>query len=120
MDIDKKGGLLNIEVVLPRDAWAVDTKLAIPQSAPFKKLRFLDHRINVEGESYHTNESRDLLYICFSPDNHVETYEIADNLMADVNVVSELSGIWILNIQDDYGFKSEMAFRRGDKAARGG
>jgi len=118
MDLDKKGGLLNIEVSVEREMWAIDKKLVPPRDVPLKKLRFLDYRLNIEGESYLTNESRDLLYICFTKDNQVKTYEIAENLLADVNLVSELAGLWILGVVDDYGFKSEMAFRRGNEATR--
>jgi uncharacterized protein YuzE len=116
MDLDKKGGLLNIEVSVEREAWVEETELAPPGDVACKKLRFLDYRLNIEGESYHTNRSRDLLYICFSDDDHVKTYEIAENLLADVNLVNELAGLWILNLVDDFGFRSEMAFRRGNEA----
>ncbi len=116
IDVDKKGNLLNIEVSVSRDQWASDDMLIAPPDVPFKKLRFLDYRLNIEGESYYSNQAKDLLYICFSRENHVKTYEIAENLLADVNVVSELAGLWILNIVEDYGFKSEMAFRRGNRA----
>ena len=118
IDISKSGGLLNIEVSVPKDQWVQDKKLAPPQDAPFRKLRFLDFRLNIKDESYLTNESRDLLYVCFSKDSHIKTYEIAENLLVDVNVVSELAGLWVLNVVDDFGFKSEMAFRRGDQATR--
>lgn len=118
MDLDKKGFLLNIEVMVSKDDWTPDAKLAPPENAPFKKLRFLDYRLTISGESYLTNRSKDMLYIRFSDDDHIKTYEIAENLFADVNVVSELAGLWILGVQDDYGFKSEMAFRRGDKVSQ--
>jgi len=113
IDIDKKGGLLNVEVALERNLWKIDSKLKAPHETPLKKLKFIDTRLNISGESYLTNEAKDLLLIRFADENHVKTYEIAENLLADVNVVSELAGIWIINLQDDYGFKSEMAFRRG-------
>jgi uncharacterized protein YuzE len=116
MDLDKKGGLLNIEVSVEREAWVEETELAPPGDVACKKLRFLDYRLNIEGESYHTNRPRDLLYICFSDDDRVKTYEIAENLLADVNLVNELAGLWILNLVDDFGFRSEMAFRRGNEA----
>jgi hypothetical protein len=118
IDLDKKGELLNIEVSMVRDMWSRERGLAPPQDVPLKKIRFLDYRLNIEGETYHTDESGQLLYICFSEDNHVKTYEIAENLLADVNVVNELAGLWILGVVDDYGFRSEMAFRRGNEATR--
>jgi uncharacterized protein YuzE len=116
IDLDKKGGLLNIEVSVDREAWAAESELVPPDDVAIKKLCFLDYRLNIEGESYHTNQSKDLLYICFSDDDQVKTYEIAENLLADVNLVNELAGLWILNLVDDFGFKSEMAFRKGDEA----
>ena len=116
IDVDKHGNLLNIEASVSKDRWVSDHKLVAPQHVPVKDIRFLDYRLNIAGESYYTNDKKDLLYICFSKENHLNTFEIAENLLADVNVVSELAGLWVLNIVEDYGFKSEMAFRRGDKA----
>lgn len=115
IDLDKKGGFLNVELALERDLWVVDPKLVVPGHAPLMKLRVLDKHLNISGESYLTNEARDALLIRFSDENHVKVYEIAEGLMAEVNLVHELSGLWIVNIQDDYGFKSEMAFRRGGR-----
>ncbi len=116
IDLDRKGGLLNIEVSVEREVWVEERELVPPDNVAYMKLRFLDYRLNIDGESYHTNRSRDLLYICFSDDDHVKTCEIAKNLMADVNLVNELAGLWILDLVDDYGFRSEMAFRRGNEA----
>ncbi|MBU1319113.1 MAG: hypothetical protein KKH67_07945 [candidate division Zixibacteria bacterium] len=113
IDLDKDGGLLNVEVALERNLWKVDLALKVPHEIPIKRLKFSDTRLNISGESYLTNEAKDLLLIRFADENHIKTYEIAENLLADVNVVSELAGIWIINLQDDYGFKSEMEYRRG-------
>ncbi len=44
MDLDKKGFLLNIEVMVSKDEWTPDSKLAPPENVPFKKLRFLAFR----------------------------------------------------------------------------
>ena len=115
IDLDKKGKLLNIEVMEAKDLWIPDNRLQVPDDVPFKVLRFLNYRLNISGELYLTNEARNLLYIRFSENDHVKTYEIAENLMADVNLVNELAGLWILNLVDDYGFKNEMAFRKGKK-----
>jgi len=113
IDLDKKGGLLNVELALERDLWIVDPKLKAPEHVPLMKLRVLDRRLNISGESYFTNEARDALLIRFSDENHIKVYEIAENFFAEVNLVQELAGLWITNIEDDFGFKSEMAYRRG-------
>lgn len=118
IDISKSGGLLNIEVVVPKEKWEEEKNLKPPSDAPLGRIKFLDFRLNINGESYLTNEARDLLYIRFSKENHIETYEIAENLYVDVNVVSELAGLWLLNVVDDYGFKNEMAFRRSKQPSR--
>jgi len=116
MDIDKKGQLLNIEVGLDKVSWVVRDDLTVPTEVPLRKLRFPDYRLDIECEEYFTNDSKDMLYIRFAEDKHVKTYEIAENLFADVNLVSELAGFWLLGVDEDYGFKKEMAFRRGSKA----
>jgi len=116
IDIDKSGNLLNIEVSVDRDHWKVDGDFKLPESAGYRKLKFKDHRLDILGETYHSNEGNSVLHISFTEDNHLKTYEIAENLFADVNVVSELAGLWILHIEDDYGFKKEMAYRKGKKA----
>ena len=113
MDIDKKGFLLNIEISVPKDEWVADDRITPPSAGGLAKLRFLDYRLNISGESYFTNREKNLLYICFAQDKHVKTLEIAENLLADVNVVNELVGLWLLDLDEDFGFKKEMAFRKG-------
>jgi hypothetical protein len=119
IDIDKKGFLLNVEISIPKDKWAIDEAMTLPKKAPPSNIRFLDYRLNIAGESYITNAGKNCLRIRFSADSQVRTYEIAKDLLADVNLVSELAGLWILNISDDYGFKGEMAFRKGAKPDAG-
>ncbi len=113
IDVDKSGNLLNVEVSVDRNRWEVVPDLAPPKSAGFRTLKFKDLRLNVHGETYRTGQARDFLHIRFRDDNHLQTYEVAENLLVDVNVVSELSGIWILHIDEDCGFKKEMAYRKG-------
>ncbi len=115
IDTDKKGFPLNIEVSVPREEWTADPRIVIPSDAEMSKLRFLDYRLDISGESYFTNERKNLLYICFAQDRHIKTCEIANNLFADVNLVNELVGLWLLNLEEDYEFKAEMAFRKGNK-----
>jgi len=113
IDTDKKGFPLNVEVSCPRDDWTADPRIVVPSGTKKSKLHFLDHRLDISGESYFTNEKKNLLYICFAQDRHVKTFEIAENILADVNLVNELVGLWLLNIEEDYEFKAEMAFRKG-------
>ena len=115
IDIDKKGFPLNVEVSLPRGDWTADPRIVVPVGAEMSKLRFLDYRLDISGESYFTNEKKDLLYICFAQEQHVKSFEIAENILADVNLVNELVGLWLLNLEEDYEFKAEMAFRKGAK-----
>jgi len=118
IDLDRRGNVLNIEVNIGKDYWEVDSNIKPPENVPYKKLRFLDHRLDIVGEAYYTDENHSCLYISFTDDNHFKTYEIARNLIVEVNLVNEISGIWLLDIEEDFGFKNEMEYRKSPKARK--
>jgi hypothetical protein len=49
----------------------------------------------------------------FTSENISYFYKIAQNLIFEVNVMDELSAVWVLNLIEDYGFKKEMQYRKG-------
>lgn len=118
IDLDRRGNILNIEVNIGKEFWEIDPSLRPPENCPYQKLRFLDHRLDILGETFYTDESASFLYISFTNDKHFKTCEIARNLLAEVNLVNEIAGLWILDIEDDYGFKNEMAYRKGKATAK--
>ena len=74
--------------------------------------------LEVEPEGFYTNEARDMVCIRFTSENVSYHYRVAQNLLFEVNVMDELSAIWILDLEEDYGFKKEMRYRKGKSVAR--
>jgi hypothetical protein len=117
LDMDRRGRILGIELYLSRDKWVVDPKLAPPEKCQMRQIQILEHRLEVEQEGFYTNEARDIVCIRFTRENLSYYYKIAQNLLFEVNVLDELSAIWVLNLEEDYGFKKEMRYRKGKSVA---
>lgn len=116
IDLDKKGNVLGVELYLERDAWVVVPELLLDNDHEIKRIRILEHRLDVEPVGIYTNEAKDVCCIRFTDEKVSYKYMVAQNLLFEVNVVDELSAVWLLNLEEDFGFKKEMKYRKGKKA----
>lgn len=115
IDLDKKGNILGVELYLERDAWQVVPELVVGDEHEIKRIRILEHRLDLEPAGIYTNDDRDLCCIRFTHEKVSYKYQVAQNLLFEVNVVDELSAVWLLNLEEDFGFKKEMKYRKGGK-----
>lgn len=101
LDVDVKGSILEIEVIMPVGKWQMDHNITIPE---YKKngLVFIEQEENDtldRGEEvYYTNKNKDFLYIQIEKEKPKQSVEIAKNIILDVTDKDKLGGIWILDL----------------------
>jgi len=117
LDLDRRGKILGIEIYVPREEWIVDRELVPPAKCEMRQIQVLEHRVEVEPKGFYTNEAKNLACIRFTSEKISYFYKVAQNLLFEVNVLEELSAVWILNLEEDYGFKKEMKYRKGKSVA---
>jgi len=117
VDLSKKGKVLGIEMYSDRDTWQVDPTLKIPDKVELRDIHIMEHRLEVEPTGFFTNQDRTACCMRFSDEKVSYKYAIAHNLVFEVNVMDELSAIWILDILEDHGFSKEMKYRKGKSVA---
>jgi hypothetical protein len=115
-DLAKNGKLLNIDVWKPRKEWLVEKDLHPPEEFDRENLVFLDARVTVEPAKYHTNPDRDILHIRFTSGKIDRFVSPANSLIFELSAENRLVGLWILGIEDDYGFKKEAVWRASVKS----
>jgi len=113
IDLDKKGKILGMEIFAPKKEWTVKTDLLAPTKFEPKKILIKEHRREFEPLGYFTNDSGNFCCMRFTSENISYFYKVAQNLIFEVNVMDELSAVWVLNLIEDYGFKKEMQYRKG-------
>jgi len=113
VDLDRRGRLLGIEIFLPRKEWIVKSDLMISNDCPPRQISILEHRLEVEPLGIFTTHNRNICRLAFTEEKISYKYRVAQNVIFEVNVLDELSAIWMLNLEDDFGFKKEMDFRKG-------
>jgi len=113
LDLDKKGRLLGIEIYKPRDEWLTDKEMVLPEKIENKQIQIMEHRLEVEPLGFFTNNGKDQVCLRFTKEKVSYMYKVAQNLVFEVNVMEELSAVWILDLVDDFGFKKEMKYRKG-------
>ncbi|MFH2056907.1 MAG: hypothetical protein ABIJ61_13195 [bacterium] len=110
-DLTKAGKLLNIDVWKPRDEWQIEKDLHPPDDFDRENVIFLDERLKVEPATYFTNPERNLLHIRFTKGTVHRFVSPASSLIFELSKENELMGLWITNIEDDFGFKKEAIWR---------
>ena len=117
VDLSKKGKVLGIEMYTDRDGWKVDPTLEIPDKAELREIHIMEHRLEVEPLGFYTNKDRSVCCMRFTDEKVSYKYAVAQNLLFEVNVMDELSAIWVLDILEDFGFKKEMKYRKGQSVS---
>lgn len=115
-DLARGGKLLNIDVWKPKDDWEVEKNLAPPDDFERQNVIFLDFRLKTDPASYYTNPQRNLLHIRFSSGRVSRFVSPANSLIFELSEDNELMGLWITEIEEDYGFRKEAAWRKSIKA----
>lgn len=115
-DLTKGGRLLNIDVWKPREEWTIEKDLHPPEQFDRENLIFLVERLKVDPAKYTTNPDRNVLHIRFTKGKADRFVSPANSLIFELSKKSELVGLWITNIEDDYGFKKEAIWRVSVKA----
>lgn len=115
-DLTKSGKLLNIDVWKPRGEWEVEKNLHPPEEFDRENIVFLDERLKVPPAQYFTNPQQNILHIRFAKGKVHRFVSPANSLIFELSPDDELVGLWITNIEDDYGFKKEAVWRVTVKA----
>jgi hypothetical protein len=114
-DIARGGKLLNIDVWRPKQDWTVEKNLVIPESLDRENVLFLDFRLKTEPAIYRTNSDQTVLHIRFADGKAQRFVSPAESLIFELSENDDLMGLWILNIEEDYGFRKESAWRKSIK-----
>ena len=99
IDLDKKGDILNIEILHHSSRWSIDNALKPPKDV--KKGRvFIEQEEEdpIDKGEYYTNKNKKLLYIQIEKEKPSQSIEIAENVILDITPKNKLGGIWILNL----------------------
>lgn len=116
-DIARGGKLLNIDVWKPKQEWVVEKNLVPPEQFSRESVLFLDFRLKTEPAIYRTNPECDALHIRFAEGTVERFVSPANSLVFELSAHDELMGLWILAIEEDYGFRKESAWRKSIKTA---
>lgn len=114
-DIARGGKLLNIDVWKPKLEWAVEKNLLPPEDFTRENVLFLDFRLKVDPASYYTNPDQTILHIRFAKGRVGRFVSLASSLIFELSGKDDLMGLWILNIEEDYGFRKESAWRKSNR-----
>ncbi len=117
IDLDRKGRLLGVEIYASRKDWEIVPDMMEPENPGPKLIRILEHREEYEPIGFFTNKKRNLCCMRFTEEKVSYFYLVAENLVFEVNVMDELSAVWILDLIEDFGFKKEMQYRKGKSIA---
>jgi hypothetical protein len=112
LDLDKKGRLLGIEIYKSRDEWTTDKEMVLPKKIEKRQIHIKEHRLEVEPLGFFTNNGKNQVCLRFTKEKVSYLYQVAQNLLFEVNVMDELSAVWLLDLVDDFGFKKEMKYRK--------
>jgi hypothetical protein len=111
-DIARGGKLLNIDVWKPKAEWIVEKNLFPPDEIAKENVLFLDFRLKVDPASYYTNPDREILHIRFATGKVERFVTPTESLIFELSSRDELMGLWILGIEEDYGFRKESEWRK--------
>ncbi len=110
-DLTRNGKLLQVDVWKPKSEWIVEENLVPPEKPAKENIVFLDFRLKTDPASYYTNPQRSILHIRFASGQIARFVSPANSLIFELSTADELVGLWITNIEDDYGFRKETAWR---------
>jgi hypothetical protein len=118
LDLARNGKLLNIDVWKPRNDWVVDDNLMPPEDYAREELIILDFRLRTDPAGYHTNPEQDVLHVRFDGSRVDRFVSPANSLIFELSRKDELVGLWITDIEEDFGFRKESAWRRSARSPR--
>lgn len=117
LDIDKRGSLLSIQILVPRNDWIVNKQLNVPETNSYSDLRFAGFRQSLPEAVIETDTKKGIVHIIFSDHSaEKQTYSITDQLYVDIYQSEILAGFWILKVIDDRASLKLAEWRKGMKA----
>jgi hypothetical protein len=115
-DIARGGKLLNIDVWKPKQEWTIEKNLLPPEDFSRENVLFLDFRLKVDPASYYTSPEQTILHIRFAEGKVDRFVSPASSLVFELSEHDDLMGLWIVDIEEDYGFRKESAWRKSNRA----
>ncbi len=110
LDIDNRGRLLLLQVLVPRRQWATTTAFP-PADARPADISFRDFRSQLPSAEFSVN-SDNALHIAFAGGVETKPYQLTENLLVEVNGDNTLCGFWVLDIVDDRGAQRMARWRK--------
>lgn len=111
-DIDNKGRLLFMKVLVPRRNWTIVKSIRPPEAADPADVRFLEFRNALPEINLETSRKRSWLRMVFEPCDKRSPFAVADNLIFEITPEMTLAAIWITAIDDDRGARGMAAWRK--------
>jgi hypothetical protein len=111
-DIDNKGRLLFLKVLIPRRNWVIHKSLKAPTAAGSADIRFLGFRNSLPNIILETSRQKSWLRLVFERCDKMSAYAAAENLIFEITPNKELAAVWITNIEDDRGARGMAAWRK--------
>ncbi len=111
-DIDSRGRLLSIQVLVERKSWRTRKNLKPPPAPESADIRFIDFRDQMPEARIESTSDGKLMHIVFIDDHGFKAYRLTDKLKVEVTSDSYLAGIWILDIEDDRAAQELAAWRK--------
>jgi hypothetical protein len=113
LDIDKRGVLLSIQILVPRNDWTVNKQLQAPIIDEYVNLRFAGFRQSLPEPIIETDPQNNIIHVIFTndlPENN--TYRITDELFVDIHQSEILIGFWITKIHNDRASLNMASWRK--------
>jgi hypothetical protein len=115
-DLGRRGRLLNIDVWKPKKEWRIERNLAPPDDYERQDVIFLDFRLKTEPAAFYSNSDKTILHIRFAEGEIARFVSPANSLIFELSADEELIGLWVTQIEDDYGFRKESTWRKSIKS----
>lgn len=119
IDVDRKGRLLFIQVMIPRRQWRIRRTLKPPDKPEPADIRFLGFRDSIPPAQIESTPDHSCLRILFAHQSGTMSYGVAEHLIFDVTADGKLSTIWLTAVGDDRAARGMAAWRRQMTEASG-
>jgi len=112
LDVDPKGRLLFVQILVARHSWQVRPDISPPVNPPGADVRFLDFRDKIPDARVETSADHSLAHVIFGELHANRSYRVADNLIVDLTADNTLAAIWVTAIEDDRAARAMAEWRK--------
>lgn len=112
MDIDNRGRLLFIKLLVSRQEWKIVEEFSPPQATASADIHFIDFRERLSTATMECNQNKSSLHLCFDNQIDITSYKLSDDIIVDISANNCLAGLWIKTIVEDRAAREMSAWRK--------